>query len=126
MTPPLPSCKVSAVEVTDAELQQALTDIESMTPGQKKCKQAGLIGFMKKNPDQVAALAKGLEKDKVLAKFYIHQLRSSDARKTTTNDKGSTTKNSILKTLKWFSVEKGQDNDPSRKTLNAETPPKYK
>ena len=108
MTPALPATKVSAIPVTDPELREAITDIENMTAQQKKCNQAGLIQFTKRNPDSAVEMAKGFDKAKNLAKFHIHQLRAESVRKTTNSDKGQNYDSKLIKRLRWFSQEKGR------------------
>ena len=110
MTPALelPGCKISEFAVTDEELLVALADIAAMTPKEKRCKQAGLIGFMSKHPDETAKLAKGIDKYKNLARFHILQLRSADSRKVSLSDKSQKYGNKIMKTLKWFAQEPGE------------------
>ena len=49
------------IAVADEELRSALADIAAMTPKEKRSKQAGLVGFMSKHPDDIAKLAKGIE-----------------------------------------------------------------
>ena len=77
MTPALQLAggKISEFAVTDEELTVALSEIKALTPKEKRCKQAGLIGFMSKHPDDNAKLAKGIDKDKNLARLHSLQLR---------------------------------------------------
>jgi hypothetical protein len=110
MTPALQLAggKISEFAVTDEELQVALSEIKALTPKEKRCKQAGLIGFMSKHPDETAKLAKGIEKDKNLARFHILQLRAAYSRKISVSDKSQKYGNKLIKTLRWFAEEPGE------------------
>jgi len=99
---------VSKLEHTDQEIQDALKEIQALDPGKKRCKQAGLLSYLRNNPDDAYAFAKGHDKDIILAKFHILQLRSANSRNTTETDKGFKKKNSILHTLHWYSEEQGE------------------
>ena len=98
MSPKLPAVEggVSKLQHTDEEIRTALEEIQGLQPGQKRCKQAGLLRYLRNNPDATSAFAKGHDKDVILAKFHILQLRSANETKNHGTDYGFRTKTRSL------------------------------
>ena len=61
--------------------------MHGLDQGKKSCKQAGLVSYLRTNPDG-NTFAKGQDKDIILAKLHILQLRSANARSAHENDTG--------------------------------------
>ena len=103
MTPALPKIVLSTWSAPSQRVAAALKELQEMTPAQKKCKQAGLISYLRGCPDNALKFATGEDKDIGLAKFHLHQLMTSESKKHISTEKNQTVKNSVIKTLRWMS-----------------------
>ena len=101
----LSAAKLSEIQPTAEELEQARKELASLNDKAKDSKKGCMKAFLKNNPDQVAMAAKGEAKEQMLAKFLVHQARNKAGQKNMILAKDFETKRSLQHTLNWWSRE---------------------
>ena len=77
---------LASVKPTKAELEEAKR-ILSVGPKVSRAKMAGMVHWLKANPDSKVSDSHGPQRQKYLEAFLVHQLRAKGGAKVTTNER---------------------------------------